>query len=298
MEVVTLSVDIDLLKTFLEINRTRHFGKASENLFVTQSTVSARIRQLEEIVGAPVFTRTRNDIQLTAAGQRLLHHAENILTIWNQARQQIAVDSDQQVPFSVAGVPSMWDIVLQDWLNKACKKRHRLSISAEVINHDTIVRRLRDGTLDLGFTFDPLNISEIESKEILRIPLIMVSSKDKLTVEQATQTDYVLVDWGTTFSTMHARTFPDLPSPHLRTSQGRIALGNLLVNGGTAYLAEPMVKHQLAKGKLYRVKGAPEIERPAFANYPQASEKTGLIDELISILPDKLLKPRGSRQNR
>jgi hypothetical protein len=84
----------------------------------------------------------------------------------------------------------------------------------------------------------------------------------------------------------------------LRTSQGRIALGNLLVNGGTAYLAEPMVKHQLAKGKLYRVKGAPEIERPAFANYPQASEKTGLIDELISILPDKLLKPRGSRQNR
>jgi len=37
-------VDIELLKTFLEVNRTRHFGKAAEHLFLTQSAVSARIR--------------------------------------------------------------------------------------------------------------------------------------------------------------------------------------------------------------------------------------------------------------
>lgn len=292
-----MSVDIDLLKTFLEINRTRHFGKAAENLFVTQSTVSARIHQLEEIVGAPVFTRTRNNIQLTAAGQRLLQHAENILTIWNQARQQIAIDSDQKIPFTIAGVPSMWDIVLQDWLNKVSKKRTKLSINAEVTVHETIARRLRDGTIDLGFTFDPVNINEIVSKEILHIPLVMVSSKDKLTVKKAIQSNYILVNWGTTFATMHARDFPDLPSPSLRTSHGRIALANILVNGGTAYLAEPMVKEQLEAGKLFKVEDAPVLERPAFANFPQRGEKTSLIDELLSILPDKLVKPRGSRQN-
>jgi DNA-binding transcriptional LysR family regulator len=72
-------MDIDLLKTFLEVNRTRHFGRAAENLFLTQSAVSARVRQLEDTIGVPLFTRTRNDIQLTPAGTRLLKYAESIL---------------------------------------------------------------------------------------------------------------------------------------------------------------------------------------------------------------------------
>jgi DNA-binding transcriptional LysR family regulator len=65
-------MDIDLLKTFLEVYRTRHFGRTAENLYLTQSAVSARIRLLEETLGVPLFTRTRNDIQLTPAGTRLL----------------------------------------------------------------------------------------------------------------------------------------------------------------------------------------------------------------------------------
>ena len=42
-------MDIDLLRTFLEVYRTRHFGRTAENLYLTQSAVSARIRLLEEI---------------------------------------------------------------------------------------------------------------------------------------------------------------------------------------------------------------------------------------------------------
>ena len=65
-------IDIVLLRTFLELNRTRHFGKAAENLYITQSTMSARIRQLEDILGAVLFIRQRNNIHLTPAGQKLI----------------------------------------------------------------------------------------------------------------------------------------------------------------------------------------------------------------------------------
>lgn len=77
-------MDTDLLKTFLEVNRTRHFGKAAENLYLTQSAVSARIRLLEQQVGMQLFTRARNNVQLTSAGEKLIRHAENILTTWNR----------------------------------------------------------------------------------------------------------------------------------------------------------------------------------------------------------------------
>ncbi len=40
-------MDTELLKTFLEVSRTRHFGRAAESLYLTQSAVSFRIRQLE-----------------------------------------------------------------------------------------------------------------------------------------------------------------------------------------------------------------------------------------------------------
>ena len=56
-------MDIQLLRTFLELDRTRHFGKAAEILSVTQSAVSARIRLLEETLGVPLFIRRRNEIQ-------------------------------------------------------------------------------------------------------------------------------------------------------------------------------------------------------------------------------------------
>src|SRR3970040_1240813 len=94
-------MDIDLLRTFLEVNRTRHFGKTAENLYLTQSAVSARIRLLEATLGAPLFTRTRNDIQLTPAGSRMLKYAESILNSWNRARQDTAISEENTASLAI-----------------------------------------------------------------------------------------------------------------------------------------------------------------------------------------------------
>ena len=61
-------MDINALRTFLEIAKTRHFGHAADTLFVSQSTVSARIKTLEDVLGVNLFIRERGNIQLTVAG--------------------------------------------------------------------------------------------------------------------------------------------------------------------------------------------------------------------------------------
>ncbi|VTO16313.1 transcriptional regulator HdfR [Klebsiella variicola] len=78
-------MDTELLKTFLEVSRTRHFGRAAEALYLTQSAVSFRIRQLENQLGVNLFTRHRNNIRLTTAGEKLLPYAETLMNTW-QAR--------------------------------------------------------------------------------------------------------------------------------------------------------------------------------------------------------------------
>jgi DNA-binding transcriptional LysR family regulator len=275
-------VDAQLLKTFLEIYRTRHFGRAADNLHLSQSAVSARIRLLEDELGVPLFTRERNNIQLTAAGEKLLRHAESIVTTWNQVRQEIAMGGSGPDLLSVGAVASLWDIALQDWVHWVYRECPEVGLIAEAHGADTLVRKLLEGSIDLGFLFDPPQSPELMVAETIPVPLIMVSSKPDLTPEAAVQADYVMVDWGTSFAVSHARHFPDLLTPRARVGLGRMAKALILACGGTAYLAQPMVKQQLRKKQLFQIKGAPVINRIAYGVYPISCGRRSVIEKTLS----------------
>ena len=178
-------MDIDLLKTFLEVYRTRHFGRTAENLYLTQSAVSARIRLLEETLSAPLFTRTRNDIQLTPAGTRLLKYAESILNAWNRARQDAALGEEDKVSLAIGGAYSLWDILLQDWTHTLYHALPRLALQAEAHGPEVLIRRLLDGALDIAFMFEPPQMAELQVQEIALIKLIMVADRPQLTAREA-----------------------------------------------------------------------------------------------------------------
>ena len=277
-------MDTEQLKTFLEVNRTRHFGRAAQNLFITQSAVSARIKSLEDQVGTPLFVRNRNDIQLTPAGHRLLNHSEGILAAWNRARHDVAIEDEMEASLSVAGMPSLWDIALQDWLHEMHVKQPGVVIHAHVYDAETILHRLLEGTLDLGFAFEAPQVAQIETRQIATIPLNMVSSHPGISSAEAISQDYISVDWGLSFAIAHARHFPEFSHSRIRLPLGRIALDYILACGGSAYLATPMIKTALESGKLFRVDDAPTIERPAYALYKRNSVQFDLIQQSLELI--------------
>jgi len=275
-------MDIAFLKTFLEVNRTRHFGQAANNLYITQSTVSSRIKQLEESLGAAVFTRKRNAIELTPTGQRLLTYAENIVTTWNKARIETGLADEDKIPLTIAGVPSLWDIALQDWLNVTLAKENDFSLQVDVLSEETIINRLRNSTLDMGFVFDIPSFPELEFREIADVSLVLVSNKPHESYVQALQDNYILVDWGTSFASTHASYFPDMPTPSLRIGLGRIAKELLLSHGGSAYIPKPMIEAELNEGQLHQIDDAPVIKRVFYSARPANSDKAQILDELLS----------------
>jgi len=278
-------VDTDLLKTFLEVSRTRHFGRAAENLYLTQSAISARIRQLEESLGVQLFTRTRNDIQLTPAGSRLIKYAESILNTLNRARQDAALKAEDRESLAIGGMFSLWDIVLQGWLERVHREWPTVALQAEAGSQDVLIRKLLDGGLDLAFMWEPPQMAELELEETGRIRLVMVSTTGGLSAQQAVGENYIMVDWGTSFAITHARHFPDMPLPGLRCGLGRLALALMLQGAGTAYLAEPMVHEHLAAGRLHLVTDAPAIDRAFHAVFPHAIvQRRGLINQALGLL--------------
>lgn len=276
-------MDINTLKTFIEVYRTRHFGKAADNLFVTQSTVSTRVRQLEQELGVQLFERNKNNIQLTAFGQRFLKHAESILSIWNRAKLDINIKDETKIPIVIGGLPSLWDIYLGRWLLIIRKHLPHLSITAEALSTETIVRQLIDHTIDIGFTNDFPQLSEITVKEFVSFELILVSSHKNLSLEKAMDTDYVYVDWGVSFSNQHVNYFPDIPTPDIRINLGRTAREYIRKNGGSAYLPEPMVRNDLIKERLFCVHNAPSFNRKSFAIYCEDYERTKIVEKLLSL---------------
>ncbi len=277
-------MDTQLLKTFLEIHRTRHFGQAARNLHLSQSAVSARIRLLEEALGVTLFTRDRNNIQLTAAGQKLLRHAENITTSWNQVRQEMAMGEGGPQLLSVAALPSLWDIALQAWAQRVYAECPQVGLVAEAHDAETLLRKLQAGTLDLAFMFDAPHTPALKVVEVLPVSLIMVSTQAGLSARQAVERDYVMVDWGTSFAITHDQHFPDMWTPRARVGLGRMAKALLLAHGGSAYLAEAMVRRQLDDGRLHRVEAAPAIERTACAVYPLNGVRQCVIDRILGWL--------------
>lgn len=277
-------MDIELLRTFLEVSRTLHFGHAADKLFVTQSTVSARIRQLEAAIGAPLFTRARNNIRLTPSGRRLLGHAQAIVNTWNRARQEVTVDEDAGRPLAAGGVPSLWDVLLQDWIHDLHREMPEFSLRLEVHSEDMLLRQLHDASLDLALLLDAPQTPALSSERIATVSLMMVSTYRDLRAADALHRNYVLVDWGPSFALAHADHFPGIPPPVIRLPLGRLARDFLLEFGGTAYLAEPTVALELAGGQLFRVDEAPVIERAAYAVYPKVPGRTEALDRVLSRL--------------
>ena len=139
-------MDTDLLKTFMEVSRTRHFGRAAENLYLTQSAVSFRVRQLEDILGVELFSRQRNNIQLTPAGEKLMPLAESSVLLEQRIRSEVARADGQTHSLAIGATPNLSDAFLQYELTDLADGES-LSLSATAHTGTTLIRQIGERSL-------------------------------------------------------------------------------------------------------------------------------------------------------
>ncbi len=274
-------MDLELLRTFLEVKRARHFGQAAKVLHLTQAAVSARIKLLETKLDVKLFIRRHHDLQLTPEGNRLVRHADIMLAGWRKARQEVTLGGAQQ-QLTLGGSLRLWDVALQDWLHTLRRNMPDLAIIADVHAPDLLNRRMLDGHMDVAFMLEPPPLELMQIEEVALIRLLMVSARPGLTAEQALAGDYIMVDWGLAHALQHSRLFADAPEPQLRVAQAKIALAHMLALGGSAYLPARMVADDLQAGRLFLVADAPSIKRYAHAVFPLRSEKLELIKTVLN----------------
>lgn len=276
-------MDVKVFRTFLELAQVRHFGRAAENLYLTQAAVSARIKQLESYFDTQLFTRDRNNIKLTSAGERLVSYAEVMVTTLQQAKFELSLENGQALQLTIGGTPNIWDAYLQNCLSVVTDAFGGYAFMAEVMGREQLSRQLLERTLDMAFAFDQIKAEELNCKKVADLVLVLVSTQND-TLESVFQNRYVYVDWGSRFAAEHADRHPKAPAPFLRTSTARIALDFILEKGGSAYLPTSIVEPFIASGELYLISGIEEWHRPVYLSYRKNSstiEAIGHVEELV-----------------
>ena len=254
-------MDTELARTFLEIVSTGSFIRAAERLNVGQTTVSARIRTLEQLLGRPLFVRNKGGASLTPAGEQFLRYAPTFVQLWQRARQQVAVPAGHRAVLTVGSEVSLWHPLLVDWVRWMRRSLRDVALRVHVDVPQDLINQVASGLVDVAIMYAP------QHRPGLKIDLLMEETLVLVTTDPAgrlmDETDYVYVDWGPDFALHHGVDFPD-PAPGFFSNLGPLALTYVLSAGGSGYFRMRSVEPYIASGRLHMVPGAPQFSYPVY----------------------------------
>lgn len=253
-------MDISLVRTFTEVAATGSFAAAADHLFITQSAVSLRIKRLEETLGRSLFTRTRAGAQLTPAGKQFAHYAENLVKLWEETRQQVAIPEGFDRTLTIGAQYSLWPRLGFRWIDRMQAIAPGLNVRAEVGMPDRLTRFLSEGMIHCALTYTPHIRPGLSARRVLQEELVLVATWPEPTLDLDGR--YVFIDWGPEFVRAHAVGLPEVRNTGLTMALGALALDYVVNRRAAAYLPARYVQRHLERGELHLVPDAPRFPYP------------------------------------
>ncbi len=264
-------MDINLARTFLTVAETGSFIEAARKMNVTQSTVSARIKGLEDLLGRPLFERSKSGAAMTAAGEQFRKHALAIVRVWQHAQLEVGLSDQHRDHLSVGGPMSLWEGFLLKWTAWLRSSIPDIAVSAIAGGPSVLTQRLLEGTLDLAVVYRPIQPPGLIVEHLFDEEFVLVTGGPAQ--GRRGSTDYVFVNWGPDFQLDHASAHPELSSPGLNMDLGPLALSYVLNNAASGYFPLRLVKPHLARGRLRLPKRVRKFVYPVYMIYPESRDE-------------------------
>lgn len=276
-------MDIEQAKTFLEIVRAGSFIAAARGLHVTQTTVTARVRNLEQQLGCRLFVRNRSGARLTPDGERFVSHAGQLVSAWENAKRELPLPTGTRQTLILGAENSLWQPLLLRWANLLRQQKPDIALRLTVGERDQLQEQLQQGAVDAALLHQPLYWPGTQVEQLLEEKLIQVCTTNK-------KGPYVYVDWGEHFRHQHDTALPHLARSGLTIDFGPMALIYILEHGGSGYFRTRVVQPYLDRGLLNPVVDAPEFTYPVYVMHPRGSDSP-LLSAALAVLHESVLVP-------
>lgn len=180
-------MNIHQLEYILAVDQFKSFSKAADYCHVTQATLSAMVKKLEEQLEIVIFDRKANPIVATENGKEILVQAQQVVA---HARALLA--SSKSINSKIEGrvklgiIPTIANSLMPIILKPILEKYPQLVLEIYEMTTIQLIKNLREGKLDMGILSTPIASNELETMLLYHEPLHVYGhwSQDKRTIKK------------------------------------------------------------------------------------------------------------------
>ena len=260
-----LIMDFDSIRIFLAVVDTGSISKASQHLYISQSSVSRRISALEKEVNTRLLLRDKgkSTISLTAAGESFLQTARQMEILYKD------VETLSQAPerkfVSVGSNGTMLSYPLRQFNAEFVAKHPEICLSSHLYHTTDIYARVSNHFIDIGYVGFYIDYPDIICKPFLDFDYVLITRSDSpyhadMNIEELPAEKELYVRYNPQYELWHNHVFPG--KQYILRVSNQILLGNYLsikdswalcTDASAAFLQE----HLDTPLSVYPVKNAP-----------------------------------------
>lgn len=167
------------LKYVIAVAETGHFGKAAEQCFVSQPTLSGQIKKLEEELEIIIFERTNRSVEITPVGEAILIHARLIMEQADTIKQLAQAHRDPLAgPLRIGAIPTLSPYLMPLILAPLKKQLPQMKLFlSEEMTH-TLLERLHDHEIDAALLATTVEEQEFETLPLFNEPFWVAYARD------------------------------------------------------------------------------------------------------------------------
>ncbi|WP_339304231.1 LysR family transcriptional regulator [Paenibacillus sp. FSL R5-0519] len=264
-----MQINTEWYRIFLKVSQTENLTRAAEQLHMTQPSISYAIKQLEENLSIELFERLSKGVRLTQEGKVLAEYIEKAFYHIVVAENQIDLIKQNKVGIVRIGSNGgiIKDVVLPI-LDEFHEKYSEIRIRLLQAKTNEIIKHIKEGQLDVGFVYLPVNVSEVVVRPLKSIqscfvvgPKFQYLADELITTERLTELPLLLLSSGSTTRRILEAWF---------ATQGYKIKADIELNSvdmlvefakrgyGAAFVTKSFVQNELAQGNLFEL----NIEHP------------------------------------
>ena len=287
------------LRYLVAVADLRHFGRAAARCFVSQPTLSAQLKKLEQSLGVQLIERAPNNVSLTTAGEEIVARARRILEASDEV---VTLARSQRDPLGgrlrVALLPTIGPYLLPHVAPVIRRSLPRLQLRLYEYQTAPLLEKLHAGELDVGILALPVELAGLESRELYREAFLValperhaLAARDTVRVADLKGETLLLLEEGHCLrdqalevcSRAGVRDAQDFRATSLETLRQMVASG-----AGVTLLPQLAVRgaYRSARGVVLRPFTRPTPVRHIGAVWRKSSARHAAIDALCELIAE------------
>lgn len=166
-------MELKQIETFLQIVADKNMSKAAEALYITQSTVSYRLRTLEDELETVLIARKKGtqNITLTPQGESFVPLAQDWLELYHKT--QAFCGKGEALRLRIAA-PESINYLLRDAYRCLRQQEAQISLAVQTVGSEQIIQVLNQKAADIGFSYIPTSSAGMQVEQIGSFPVVLV----------------------------------------------------------------------------------------------------------------------------